>query len=142
MGKDGSPGASLRAFQDYFHDAPIIGADIDSRVLFNERRIRTFQVDQCRRDSLAALSEPAQGFRLLIDDGLHSPNANLAVLEFGLPLLQARSWIVIEDIVPEALPLWRLVAALLPADYATSVVRAKTTLVFCVTRRAETVAIT
>jgi hypothetical protein len=48
MGKNGKPGASLRAFRDCFLRAKIYGADFDSRILFNEERINTFFVDQTR----------------------------------------------------------------------------------------------
>ena len=37
MGKDGKPGASLRAWRDYFPNA-----DIDTRILFKEDKIQTF----------------------------------------------------------------------------------------------------
>ena len=46
MGKDGVPGASLLAFQDFFPNADIHGADIDKRILFDRDRIHTHYVDQ------------------------------------------------------------------------------------------------
>ena len=42
MGADGKPLASLRAWQDYFKNADIYGADIDKTILKNEGRIKTF----------------------------------------------------------------------------------------------------
>jgi hypothetical protein len=39
-------GASLRAFRDYFYRANIYGVDIDPDTLFNENRIKTYQLDQ------------------------------------------------------------------------------------------------
>jgi hypothetical protein len=137
MGRGGKPGASLRAFRDYLPNAAICGADIDSRILFLEERINTVWVDQTDNSSFGELRGCAEGFRLLIDDGLHSPNANLAVLLFGLPLLRPGSWIVIEDIVPDALPLWQLVGVLLGEKFATYLVRTKTALVYCVTPQVQ-----
>jgi hypothetical protein len=55
MGSGGKPGASLRAFRDYCPNANIYGADIDSRILFSEERIRTFYLDQTRLDSFQNL---------------------------------------------------------------------------------------
>src|SRR5690606_38861679 len=46
MGPHGVPGASLRAWRSYFPNANVIGADIDSNILFEEDRIRTFYCDQ------------------------------------------------------------------------------------------------
>ena len=40
MGIKGKPGASVRAFRDYFDKAIIYGADIDSKILFFEKRIK------------------------------------------------------------------------------------------------------
>ena len=42
MGCNGTPGASLRAFRDFCPKAEIYGADVDSRILFSEDRIKTF----------------------------------------------------------------------------------------------------
>lgn len=39
-------GASLRAFQEYFPKAQIYGCDIDKDVLFKDKRILTFYLDQ------------------------------------------------------------------------------------------------
>ena len=52
MGKEGKPGASLRAFRDFCINAEVIGADIDKRILFKEDRIKTFYVDQTNNSSL------------------------------------------------------------------------------------------
>jgi hypothetical protein len=46
MGARGKPGASLRAFRDFDSKIECIGFDIDSSILFQESRIRTFAADQ------------------------------------------------------------------------------------------------
>ena len=45
-------GASLRAFQDYFSKAIIYGCDIDHKVLFKEKRIKTFYLDQTSKNKV------------------------------------------------------------------------------------------
>jgi hypothetical protein len=129
------PGASLRAFREYLPNATIFGADIDKRILFQEVRIQTYFVDQTDLDSLEALGKNLPDFiDLIVDDGLHSPNANLAVLAFGLQRLKNRGWLVIEDIPERAVPFWEVVAALLPDRFPCKLVRAEGALVFAVQR--------
>ena len=50
MEKEFNPGASLRAWRDYFVKADIYGADIDKKILFNENKIKNFYVDQENKD--------------------------------------------------------------------------------------------
>jgi hypothetical protein len=117
MGPEGRPGASLRAFRDWAPQAQVVGADVDRRILFSEERIETHFVDQTDPQSLANLAAKfsAQSFDLLIDDGLHTPEANLHFLRFALPLMKPDGAIVIEDVGYDAHPLWQAVAGLLPA---------------------------
>jgi hypothetical protein len=132
---EGKPGASLRAFRDYLPNAKIYGADIDRRILFQEERIWTFFVDQTDPASFVHLGQslPAE-LDLIIDDGLHSPNANVATLTFALPKLKADGWFIVEDISESAVPLWKVVAALLPADYQPHILKCKGAIVFAVRR--------
>jgi hypothetical protein len=133
MGAEGQPGASLRAFREFLPNAAIVGADIDRRVLFQEHRIRTYFVDQTDPASLASLGRNLpEAIDLIIDDGLHAPNANLAVLTFGLGKLREHGWLVIEDIPERAIPFWQVVAALLPQQFACHLLRAEGALVFAV----------
>jgi hypothetical protein len=127
----GCPGGSLRALRDYLPHAVVLGADIDPEIMFTEDRIRTFVVDQTDPESLAALaSQIGSGFDLVIDDGLHSPHANLAVATFALPLLRPGGWLVIEDIHDEALPIWQIASRLVADHHSPHLVRTKDSLVF------------
>jgi hypothetical protein len=86
--------------------------------MFKENSIKTIVVDQTDIVGLKeALNSTKLEFDLLIDDGLHSPNANLASLIAGLDVIKRGGWIVIEDISERGLIFWRLVANLLPQTY-------------------------
>jgi cephalosporin hydroxylase len=137
MGKRGRPGGSLRAFRDFLPKAQVYGADIDRQILFEEDRITTFFVDQTDPASLTTLASLiGDHFDLIIDDGLHSPNANLAVLDFGLRKLKIGGWLVIEDIRSEALPIWQLTAAIVPQRFEARLVTARKAALFAVQRLA------
>jgi hypothetical protein len=57
MGINGKPGASLRVWRDYFPNATVYGADIDSSTLFTEDRIFTEYMDQTDPKSIKAFWE-------------------------------------------------------------------------------------
>jgi hypothetical protein len=131
----GNPGASLRAFRDFLKSAMIFGADIDKRILFEDKRIETFFVDQTDPATFAELGKSIpSNLDLVIDDGLHSPNANLETLKFGLTKIRIGAWVVVEDIAPDALPLWEVVSALLPSNYKPHIIRCESAFVFAVKR--------
>ena len=133
MGRAGRPGASLRAFRDFLPNAKIYGADVDKRILFEEERINTFFVDQTDLRSFDVLGRSVgTNFDLIIDDGLHSPNANIAVLTFALSRLKPGGWLVVEDIPGPALPVWQVVTALLPPAYVSHLVSCKDKFAFVV----------
>jgi len=111
----GNVGGSIRAFRDYCPNANVYGADVDSGILFEEERIKTFFVDQTKPSTFDSLPIP-NDVDLIIDDGLHSPDANIQVLKYGLTKIKIGGWVVIEDINPAAQPIWEVVAALLPQD--------------------------
>jgi len=135
MGKAGTPGASLRAFRDFLPHAMIYGADVDKRVLFSEERIQTFYVDQTRRATCEELMQQIpEELDLIIDDGLHSIDANIAVLTAGLPKLKIGGTIVIEDIAHNTLPFWHVVASILPDTYQATLYEANDALLFGVLR--------
>ena len=135
MGKDTRPGGSLRAFRDFCPSLRIFGADLDPRILFQEDRIRTFFVDQTRAETFEELRRQLPGaMDLIIDDGLHSPEANLQTLRFALPLLRPGGWCVIEDITPAASPLWQTVGLLLGDGWRAHCFQAARAVVFAVQR--------
>ena len=132
-GKRGRPGASVRAFRDFLPATLIYGADIDKRILFEETRIRTYFVDQTDFKSMVELGNRIpEKLDMIIDDGLHSPHANIAVVSFALEKLKSGGWLIIEDISEAAFPLWQVVASMLPSSYQTTLVEAEGGLVFVV----------
>lgn len=127
MGLSGKPGASLRAFRDWLPEAMVFGADIDERVLFAEERIETYFVDQTKPKTLRELSarfEP-HSFDLIIDDGLHIPEANINSVNFALGLLKDTGVLVIEDIGEEFFDFWYTAFALLGSRYTCHFLKTK-----------------
>jgi SAM-dependent methyltransferase len=101
MGAHGIPGASLRGWREYFPHATVFGADIDTAILFREDRIQTFACDQTNPGTIAAMwgnPELAEGFDIMIDDGLHTFKANACFLENSLHKLKPNGYFIIEDI--------------------------------------------
>src|SRR5262249_16105280 len=125
MGPSGKPGASLRAFRDFCPNAQVFGADIDRPILFDEDRIRTYYVDQTKFSSFDELYSNLSGgmFDLVIDDGLHSPNANIATMLFALKILKPSGFFIVEDICSSSIPIWQVVAAILPENYRPKLVQ-------------------
>ncbi len=93
MGVHGLPGASLRGWRDLFAHAEIHGADIDRRVLFTDRRIQTHYCDQRDAEAIRSMwAQPAvrPPFDVIIDDGLHTAEANVSFLTHSLD--HVRRW--------------------------------------------------
>lgn len=135
MGLRGRPGGSLRAFRDFLPNAQIFGADVDRRVLFEEERIQTSWVDQTSPESVAALARATpDDLDLIIDDGLHAPNANIAILTLAMRKLRPGGWVVIEDIAAPAVPVWQVIASMMPAGYVVKLVDAADALLFIARR--------
>jgi len=102
MGVFGIPGASLRGWRDLFPNAAIYGADIDRSILFEEPRIKTFYCDQLSSSSIGELwshRELQGGADIIIDDGLHTLEANVSFLDDSLKHLRPGGIYIVEDIL-------------------------------------------
>lgn len=121
----GVPGASLRAFREWGQYFDVYGADIDKDILFTENRIKTYFVDQTNLESLNDLAVQLPTFDLIIDDGLHTPWANLNTLNFALKLLKPSGYFVVEDIRDIYIPIWKITLSLLPSNYTYQLIRAR-----------------
>lgn len=109
MTSAGAPGASLRAWRDYFPNALIIGADIDAASLFREDRIRTYQVDQTSSESIRAMWRAVDipAFDVILDDGLHTYDAGICLFENSIVHLKRGGLYIIEDVAPTDLMKFR-----------------------------------
>jgi hypothetical protein len=133
MGANGHPGASLRSFREFFPNAEIYGADVDKRILFSEHRIKTFHVDQTDDATFLELDKSIPNdFDLMIDDGLHSVNANIRSLLFFLKKIKVGGFAVVEDIGESALPLWELVGSMLDEKFESFIYTTSKSQVFVV----------
>ena len=110
MGTYGTPGASLRAWRQYFPNAAIFGADIDRDILFEEDRIKTFYCDQLDPVSIGNLwSSPIliDNFDIIIEDGLHTFEANVCFFEHSIHKIKSGGIYVIEDISVKDIQLFK-----------------------------------
>lgn len=132
----GSPGGSLRALRDYLPNAQLYGADIDPSILFHEDRIDTFSVNQLSSESLESLGDKVPAcFDLIIDDGLHAPDANINTLNFGLSRLKPGGWFVTEDISYSAIPIWEVISLLLFSAFECYLINGRGGWLFAIQRR-------
>ncbi|MBD23126.1 MAG: methyltransferase [Alphaproteobacteria bacterium] len=94
------PGASLRVWNEYFKNATIYGGDIDKSTLFEEKKIKTFYVDQTCKSSIKNMWKKIKvsNFDLIIDDGCHQYNATLNFFNESINKLSKSGFYIIEDI--------------------------------------------
>ena len=131
MGKQGKPGASLKAFRDYFKNSKIYGADIDKNILFSDLKIKTSFVDQTNQKSMDLLFKKFGGnFDLIIDDGMHSPLANMIFLITSIKHLKKGGCLVIEDISPNSLTIWKIISIMMNPKFKNILIKSKTSYVF------------
>ncbi|WP_440912439.1 hypothetical protein [Candidatus Pelagibacter sp.] len=95
-----SPGSSLRSWKALFPTAKIYGADINKEVLFEEENIKTFFTDQLNISDLNKLKKFLNNisFDVIIDDGLHTYEANINTFEVFKETLSKEGLYFIEDI--------------------------------------------
>lgn len=117
MGYNAIPGASLLAFKQFFKKANVYGADIDSTIKVNYKGIKTFVVDQNSSKSLLSFSKKVKDLDLIIDDGLHLPNANLLTFSILSKKLSKNGIYVIEDIDSDFLNIYFTFTKLLETKY-------------------------
>jgi hypothetical protein len=110
MGRNGKPGASLITFTEFDSRINVTGADIDRNILFTANQIKCFYIDQTDLDSYYNLSSEVgiAQFDFIIDDGLHSTEANLNSLIFAQSHLTPGGYLIIEDIPDSSLPVWNV----------------------------------
>lgn len=101
MGINGTPGASLHGWKEFFYNSEIFGADIDNNILFECDKIKTYYCDQTNKDVIKNMwNEPTlkDNFDIIIEDGLHTFNANVCFFENSIHKLKSNGYFIIEDI--------------------------------------------
>ena len=137
MGIKGKPGASVRAFRDYFDKAIIYGADIDSKILFFEKRIKTYYADQTNIHSIEKLflKKIGKNFDLIIDDGLHAPYTNLNFLISCLNKINKGGWLIVEDIPFKTKPIWEIINFIVNTKQKSFLIKTKNSYVFLINKK-------
>lgn len=130
MGISGRPGASLRAFKAFSPQSIVDGADIDDSIKVEGCRV--FTIDQTQPKTFDVIKRHGEvAYDIIIDDGLHSPDANLYTLEFALEAISDNGIIVIEDISSSAVDIWKTVRYILSnAGYGAHLIRTKAAFMF------------
>lgn len=101
MGINGKPGASLFGWREFFPNSLVFGADIDTDILFESERIKTFYCDQTNPSSIKKMwgdSNLQLDFDIIIEDGLHEFEASVCFFENSIHKLKKGGYFIIEDI--------------------------------------------
>jgi hypothetical protein len=95
------PGGSHRGWKQFFKNSNIYGADIDKDILFSEDRIKTYYTNQLEpniiKDMWNQIGDDVM-FDIIIDDGLHTDEANYTFLMNSHHKLNSGGIYVIEDV--------------------------------------------
>jgi hypothetical protein len=94
-------GNSLRVWRDYFKNANIYGIDIDENTMFEEDRIKTYCSSSMDKDTMDNILSKLPELDMVVDDGLHTMEANLETLKIVFPYLKNGGIYVIEDVNQE-----------------------------------------
>lgn len=101
MSRYGRPGASLYGWAEFFTNSQIFGADIDNDILFNTDTIHTFFCDQTDPAIIHTMWNQTlllEDFDIIIEDGLHTFQANVIFFENSIHKLKNNGYFIIEDI--------------------------------------------
>jgi hypothetical protein len=90
------PGASLKVWKEYFENSQIYGIDVKEDCMISESRIKTFLCDSTSDESVGKL--PDLNFDIIIDDGLHSFEAQNKTFKLFYPKLKKGGLYFIEDV--------------------------------------------
>lgn len=91
------PGASLRSWKEYFPNAMIYGGDVQEDTQFEEERIKTFLFDSTDKKECDSTLNNFK-FKIIIDDGLHTAQAQISTYNNLYDRVEKGGIYVIEDI--------------------------------------------
>lgn len=100
------PGASLRAWRDYFRNGRIIGLDVQPDTQFDdEERIETYICYSVGIDHFKEWYQKMDGLTLdvVLDDGSHIATDQLETLKNFYPILKPGGLYIIEDVIEDSL---------------------------------------
>lgn len=109
MSEYGSPGASLRSWEQFFPNGKIFGADIDEEVLFESERIKTFYCDQNDEKTIIEMwknENLKKPFDIIIDDAVHDYHHNIKFMENSIHKIKIGGYYIIEDVNINLIPEW------------------------------------
>jgi hypothetical protein len=106
VGGDYIPGASIKAWRDFFPNATVYAIDILEEVLFEEERIKTYVADQSNPDLLENFITTVKQqtgnenfeFDFIIDDGSHDVSHQKTSINTLNKYLKVGGIYIIEDI--------------------------------------------
>ena len=100
--KNAVAGASLKAWEEYFPNSYIFGADLSDFTDVETDRIKTIKANQEKRQgdqSLSSITDQVpSGFDIIIDDGGHTMEQQQVTLGYMFPFLKSGGIFVIEDL--------------------------------------------
>ena len=97
------PGASHRAWNDYFPNSKIYGVDVQVDTVFQEKNITTYLCSSIDKNSVDNLMKDLNiTFDIIIDDGWHLDTAQKDTLTNFFPYLKEDGLYIIEDIYPSS----------------------------------------
>lgn len=94
------PGASLRGWEEYFKNSNIYGLDIDKKAMLKSDRIKTDVVDSTNFNQVNNYlkKNDCNIFDIIIDDGLHTSEGQIATLKNFFPSVKDGGIYIIEDL--------------------------------------------
>ena len=102
MGIDGKPCASLYGWKKFFKNSKVFGADIDRDILIYTQDIKTYYCDQLNPKIINEMYNNSDlkniYFDLIIEDGLHTFDANMSFIRNSLHKLKPNGIYITEDI--------------------------------------------
>jgi SAM-dependent methyltransferase len=104
MSINGTPKASVRGWRRYFTRNNIYGCDVDKGILQDENRIKTHFIDQLDLNTIRDFKnnfEEGFKFDIIIDDGLHTHEANINLFKYMNDILRVGGLYIIEDLNKE-----------------------------------------
>jgi hypothetical protein len=96
-GSNYMPGASLRAFRDYFPNGNIYGGDVQLDCMFSEERITTLLFNSLIQEECNSVLKDLQ-FDVIIDDGDHTNSSQEATFRNLWPRVKPGGYYFIEDV--------------------------------------------